>query len=173
MKAIRYFFSAILTIVLLLSACTDTNDGVYVAPISISEKIQGSWAAISVKQIDEIAKTNGQTPTDLSLTTKFNFSTFAIHLNVDEKNNPTTFQISGTSPALMSTSGYWDLAHLFPNTDTTPSQIILYSDAAKTQKTATLDITGMPGSVKILEFRFTRKANGVAFVSYIYRLVPN
>ena len=54
MKAIRYFFSAILTIVLLLSSCTDTNDGAYVAPISISEKIQGSWAAISVKQIDEI-----------------------------------------------------------------------------------------------------------------------
>ena len=173
MKTIKYFFAIIFTVTMLLASCTDTNDGVYVAPISISEKIQGSWAAISVKQIDEIAKTNGQTPTDLSLTTKFNFSTFRILLNVDENNNPTNYQISGTSPVLLPTSGYWDLAHLFPNTDTTPSQIILYSDAAKTQKTTTLEITGTPGSVKILEFRFTRKANGVAFVSYIYRLVPN
>lgn len=162
-----FLFSGILT------SCSTLDDGTPVDPITISEKIQGNWAALSVKQTDEIAKTNNQTPSDLSLTTHFNFSSFGIALNVDSKNLPTTYQVTGISPALFPTEGFWGLAYLYPNTDTTPSQIYLYSDEAKTIKTATFDITSMPGSMKILEFRFMRKTKGVAFVSYTYRLVPN
>lgn len=173
MKTIKYPFALFLFLVMLFSACNETNDGTYVAPISTSEKIQGNWAAISVNQIDEVAKAIDKTTSPLYLTTLFNFSTFSITFNVDATTNlPTTYQIGGNSPALFPTSGFWNLANLYPNTDTTPSQIILFSDADKTIKTATLDITIMPGSVKTLELRFTRKTKGVAFVSYTFKLSP-
>jgi hypothetical protein len=173
MKTIKYPFAIILFLTMQFSACTETNDGTYVAPISISEKIQGNWAAISVNQIDEVAKAIDKTTSPLYLTTQFNFSTFNITFNVDATTNlPTTYQISGSSPALFPTQGYWNLANLYSNTDTTPSQIILYSDAEKTVKTATLDITTMPGAIKTLELRFTRKTKGVAFVSYTFKLSP-
>ena len=67
MKTIRLSLAVLFTIALSLTSCTDTNDGTYVTPISISEKIQGTWAAISVKQTDETAKTAGQNTTDMGL----------------------------------------------------------------------------------------------------------
>lgn len=170
MKNISRILVAFIVTVGIFSACTDTNDGTYVAPISISEKIHGTWAAISVKQTDEIAKTAGQTPTDLGLSRQFNFTSFHVLFNTDDKNNPTSYSISGDAPALIPASGYWNMPNLFINTDATPNEIYLYADAAKTQKTATLTLASVPGLLDVFEFKLTRRSNGVAFVSYTYRL---
>ena len=165
----RYFL--LFTVVLLaLIACTDTNDGTFVAPISVSEKIHGTWAAISIKQTDEIAKTAGQTPTDLGLSRQFNFTSFHILFNTDDKNNPTSYTISGDAPALLPISGYWSMPNLFINTDATPNEIYLYANESKTVKTATLTLGSVPGLLDVFEFKLTRRTNGVAFVSYTYRL---
>ena len=170
MKTIRYPFALILFLALQFTACTDTNDGSYVAPISIGEKIHGTWAAISVKQTDEIAKTAGQTPTDLGLSRQFNFTSFNVLFNTDDNNNPTSYNITGDAPALIPTSGYWSMPNLFINTDTTPNEIYLFTDQAKTQKIATLALSSIPGLLDVFEFKLTRRTNGVAFVSYTYRL---
>lgn len=155
---------------MVFSFCVDTNDGNYVAPISISEKIQGTWAAISVKQTDEIAKTAGQTPTDLGLSRQFNFTSFKVVFSTDANNNPTSYAINGDAPALIPTAGFWSMPNLFINTDATPNEIYLYSDAAKTQKIGTLTLGSVPGLLDVFEFKLTRRSNGVPFVSYTYRL---
>ena len=170
MKTIRLSLAVLFSITLLLTSCTDTNDGTYIAPISIAEKIHGNWAAISVKQTDEIAKTAGQTPTDLGLSRQFNFTSFNVLFNNDDKNNPTSYSITGDAPALIPTSGYWNMPNLFINTDVTPNEIYLYADQAKTIKTATLTLDSVPGLLDVFEFKLTRRTNGVAFVSYTYRL---
>jgi len=174
MKAIKYSYALLLlAFALHFTACTETNDGSFVAPITTYEKIQGSWSATSVKQTDEIAKANSEKVTEMALTDQFSFSTFTIKLNVDAQNQPTTYQIGGASPKFFPTDGYWSLAYAYPNTDATPSQIILYSDSQKATKTATLDIMTMPGSVKTLELKYTRKTKGIPFISYSFLLSPS
>lgn len=170
MKTIKFPIALLMCLALQISACTDTNDGSYVAPISISEKIHGSWAAISVKQTDEIAKAAGQTPTDMGLTRQFNFTSFNVVFNTDDKNIPTSYAITGDAPALIPTSGYWSMPNLYINTDATLNEIYLFADQAKTQKTATLTLGSVPGLLDVFEFKLTRRSNGVAFVSYTYRL---
>ena len=170
MKTTSRSFLILLVILTTFFACTDTNDGTYVAPISVAEKIHGTWAAISVKQTDEIAKTAGQTPTDLGLSRQFNFTSFNVLFNADENNNPTSYSITGDAPALIATNGYWSMPNLFLNTDATPNEIYLYADQAKTQKIATLTLGSVPGLLDVFEFKLTRRTNGVAFVSYTYRL---
>ena len=170
MKTIRLSLAVLFTIALSLTSCTDTNDGAYVTPISVSEKIHGNWAAISVKQTDEIAKTAGQTPTDLGLSRQFNFTSFNVQFNTDDKNNPTSYAITGNAPALIPASGYWSMPNMFINTDATPNEIYLYVDQAKTQKIAALTLGSVPGLLDVFEFKLTRRTNGVAFVSYTYRL---
>ena len=170
MKTIRLSLAVLFTIALLLTSCTDTNDGTYIAPISISEKIQGTWAAISIKQTDEIAKTAGQTTTEMGLSRLFNFITFNITFNTDAQNKPTTYLIKGDAPVLIPVSGYWDMPSLFINTDSSPNEVYLYSDEAKTLRTATLTVNSVPTLLDVFEFKLTRKSNGVAFVSYTYRL---
>jgi hypothetical protein len=170
MRTIHYYFVVFMTMTLFFSSCADTNDGTYVAPISVAEKIHGTWAAISVKQTDEIAKTAGQTPTDLGLSRQFNFTSFHVAFNADDKNNPTSYTITGDAPALIPTSGYWSMPNLFINTDATPNEIYLFTDQAKTQKIAALTLGSVPGLLDVFEFKLTRRTNGVAFVSYTYRL---
>jgi hypothetical protein len=142
---------------LMLSACASTDDGSYVAPITQYEKIGGNWILNSVTQTDETT-TNAMTLTDV-----FSFDTFGIKLNTDSLNNPTTFEVSGNAPALLPTSGSWKLANPFVNSDGTSAQIVLND---KTN----LTVTAVPGANKVLEFKLTRKSNGVAFVSYTYNL---
>jgi len=155
---------------ILFTSCATTDDGVYVAPISIAEKISGQWSAISVKQTDEIAKAAGESETDLGLSRQFSFISFSIDFGTDDKKNPTYYTVTGDAPALIPVSGFWGMPNLFTNTDTSPNEIYLYADQAKTIKTATLTLSSVPGLLDVFEFKLTRRTNGVPFVSYTYRL---
>lgn len=172
MKVILKHFLAFifLSAVVSFTACNDTDDGHFVEPITLFEKIQGEWIVKSVKQIDEIAKTNAQSPSEMTLTNQFDLSTFTIKLNVDNNNQPTSYEVGGTAPAFFPTSGFWSLDYPFPNTDASATVMILYSDASKTKETGTLTVTATPGATDVLELKFTRKTKGADFVSYVYNL---
>ena len=108
----------------------------------------------------------------MTLTDQFSFSTFTINLNVDSNNEPTNYQIGGTAPKFFPSEGYWSLEYPFQNTDGSASIINLYSDASKATQVAQLSVTAIPGSNKVLELKFSRKAKGVTFASYVYQLSP-
>ena len=152
--------------------CKKTEDGSYVAPITISEKLNGTWVLTELIQVDEIAKSNAEADTakvQQKLTNYLNFPSLTVTFSVDENNLPTSYAIAGTAPALLSPSGYWKLDMSYPHTDNSVSRIFLYSDQAKTIQTATLYITAIPGSLPVLQFSLTRKVNGIPFVSYNYK----
>jgi hypothetical protein len=144
-------------------SCNDTDDGSYVAPITLYEKVSGKWMLNSIKQVDEISSQS------MALTSSLSFDSFAIDLNTDAKENPTTFTVEGTAPAILPTSGTWEMGNKFTNSDGTAAKILLHG----TNKTYTLTVTNVPGSDKVLEFKLTRKAKGKAFVSYVYNLIPD
>ena len=149
-----------------LTACNNTEDGSYVAPITLSEKINGKWVLNSIKQVDEIAAKN------IDLSGQLNFMSFNIDLQADAENIPTTFSVTGNAPALLPASGNWEMEHSFTNSNGTPARIFLYNGTDKSQKAAVLTVTATPGTNRVLEFKLTRKQGGKAFVSYIYNLVP-
>lgn len=152
-------------------SCNVNEDGSYVRPIKIYEKVNGTWQLLSLKMIDETAKSAGITPDEMSLTDQFTFNSFAITLNVDAENNATTYTVTGTAPELLESNGFWDLDNEFPLTDGTPVKIILYSDAGKTQKTNQVSVSSMPGAVDEMELKLTHYSNQVAYVSYLYKLI--
>lgn len=168
MRALKLMNALLLSLIVgvCLMACNDTDDGSYVAPITLGEKIQGKWVLNSIKQVDEIA---GQA---MTLTGLFSFTSFSIDFEADAENTPTTFTVEGNAPSLLPTSGSWAMEHSFTNADGTASKIFLYSDVSKSAKTAELTVTSVPGANRVLEFKLTRKAKGQAFVSYVYNLVP-
>ena len=60
MKALKSLYALLLLSLMtgaFFTACNDTDDGSYVAPITLGEKIQGKWTLKSIRQVDE---TNGQ-----------------------------------------------------------------------------------------------------------------
>lgn len=173
MKTSEYFYTLLLMVLVLpFTACNDTDDGSYVAPITVYEKINGDWKITSLKQVDEIAKANSQSPSEMTLTGEFGFSTFSISLNVDAGSDPTSYKIGGSAPMFFPPEGYWSLDYSFHNTDGSPNVINLFSDAGKTTPVGELYITSIPGSTRAMELRFTRHSKGVAFVSYVYQLSP-
>ncbi len=143
--------------ILLICSCASTEDGNYVAPITQYEKIGGNWILNSITQTDET------TTSTMDLTNVFNFNSFGISLNLDSENNPTTFTITGNAPALLPTSGTWKLANAFVNSNGSSAKILLNNNVD-------LTITAVPGTNAILEYKLTRKNNGVSFVSYTYNL---
>lgn len=171
MKRECYILLLLFVVLLSLGSCTKTDDGSYVHPITLYEKISGTWALSSVKMVDEIAVVHASSLTEVDLTTQLNFSTFKLVLNVDESGNPTTYQVQGDVPELFAKTGYWQLDNPYPHTDASASKILLYSDVAKTQLTDQLTITTIPGSTAVLEFKLTRSTTDqVPFVSYQYKL---
>ncbi len=153
-----------------LTACQQLDDGDFTEPITMYEKLPGTWNLVSLTQIDERALANGDKVTEVDLTSLF--ETFSITLNVDAAKQPTTYTITGSAPALLPVEGYWKLSNDFQNWDGTPLTLVLYSDASKTQPTAQVQVTTVPGNDRTLGFTLTRKTNGVAFVSYNYKLTP-
>lgn len=173
MKTSKYSYALLLMVLILpFTACNDTDDGSYVAPITVYEKINGDWEITSLKQIDEIAKANSQSPSEMTLTGQFDFSTFSISLNVDADKEPTSYKVGGSAPKFFPSEGYWSLDYSFHNPDGSPNVINLFSDADKTTPVGELYVTSIPGSTRAMELRFTRKSKGVAFVSYVYQLSP-
>lgn len=142
------------------SSCASTDDGDFVQPITQYEKIGGHWTVNSVTQTDEVTKNT------MDLTNVLGFDSFSIDLNVDSDNNPTTFHVSGSAPALLPTDGNWSLDNSFVNSDGSSAVINLGSQAH-------LTVTAVPGANPILEFKLARKDNGVDFVSYTYNLTSN
>lgn len=161
-----FLLSSLFTAGLCLTACNDTEDGSYVTPITLGEKINGKWMLSSIKQVDET------TSKDIDLSGQLDFMSFSIDLQADEANRPTTFSVSGNAPALLPASGSWDMEYPFTSSEGTPARIFLYNGNDKTQRAAVLTVTAVPGANRILEFKLTRKQKGKAFVSYIYNLVP-
>lgn len=169
MKALKPLYALLLLSLMsgtIFTACNDTDDGSYVKPITLGEKIHGKWTLSSMKQVDE---TNGQS---LDLSGRFNFTSFSIDLKADADNNPTTFSVEGSAPALLPASGSWNMENPFTNADGTASKIILYSDASQSTKVGELTVTATPGANRVLEFKLTRKVKGQPFVSYVYNLLP-
>jgi hypothetical protein len=156
----------------LIISCSKTNDGIYTPPITLYEKIGGTWKTTTIKEVDEIAKASSTKPDEVDLTKKFNFNTFVITLSVDENFQPTTYAVTGTAPNLFEPTGYWKLDSPFPHADNISTKIMLYSDEAKTQLTDQFSVTAIPGAKSALSFNLTRKSDGVSFVTYQYVLKP-
>lgn len=154
--------SAALLPAMVLTSCSTVDDGSYVAPITLYEKIGGTWALNSMTQTDE------GTSATVSLTNALEFDTFVIRLQTDSENRPTTFSVEGRAPKLLPLSGNWSMDYDFTKSDGTASRILLEADG----KTTALTVTALPGSDNKLGFRLTRRANGQALVSYTYGLTP-
>lgn len=146
--------SAVMVTGLAFTSCEDTEDGSYVPPITLGEKIAGQWQLSSITQIDE---TNAKT---MDLTGQFDFATLGLDLKEDG-----TYAVSGSAPAFIPTLGTWKMANDFVNSDGSPAQIILNDNMV-------LTITAVPtGGTSHLKFKLTRKTKGIAFVSYEYDLM--
>lgn len=152
--------------------CYQTDDGSYVAPITIYEKINGSWSLDQLTLVDEYAKANAITPDNDDLTSWFNYQTFQIKFSVDENDEPTSFEVTGDVPELFLKSGYWSLSSSYPNTDLSAVRINLYSDASKTDIVDQLRLTSIPGAQETMEIQLVRESNGIAYASYLFNLSP-
>ena len=175
MKALKplYAFLFLFIVVTAFMACNDTDDGKFVKPITLYEKVNGDWLLTNLSLIDETANALGISPKEISLFDQFDFVTFGLALNVDDDDQPTTYQVTGTAPELFPASGYWALNSPFPTTTGTFPLVNLYSDAAKTVLTGQLSITTTPGSVAEMDLKMTRFTGGVAYASYQYKLIKN
>lgn len=156
----------------LISSCYKTDDGTYTEPISIYEKMVGTWETTKVTQFDLIAVAAATKPDQVNLTNQFSFKSFSLSLNSDESYNPTTFTVNGTSPELFIKSGYWKLNNPFPNTDGSPLIIELYTDEAKSQLVDELSLSLVPGAKASLQFDLIRNTNNIPYVSYQYLMKP-
>ena len=141
---------------MLFTSCATTDDGDYVAPIQLTEKIGGNWVLNTIVQTDE---TNA---TELALTSLLGLDTF--NLNLSEGGQ---FSVSGNAPKLLPTSGTWELDNNFVKSTGDAIQLILKGS----EGIATLTVTATPGAKPELGFQLTRKQGGQAFVSYKYSLV--
>ena len=150
--------------------CTNTDDGSYVDPITLYEKVNGNWGLTNLKMVDESAKANAIEPHEENLSTFFSYEDFKINFSVDEKNQPTSYEVTGDVSPLFAPKGYWKLASDFQQTNASAVKIYLYSDAQKTQKTDELRITSVSGSNDEMEIQLVRSSGGSAFVSYVFKL---
>lgn len=175
MKALKPLYALLLMSLMtgaFFVACNDSEDGSYVEPITLYEKLQGTWGLRTLQQVDEAGKASGAKYTTMDLTESFDFTSFGLELQLDEKKRPTSFTVKGNAPALFPTGGYWDLSNEFYNTDGSPTVMYLYSDAAKSQKIGQLTVSSVPGSTAILGLKLTRSLKGKVFISYNYELAP-
>jgi len=172
MKKSKHFLGCLLLLFMILpfGACDPvTDDGSYVDPITLYEKIGGKWNLADIRQIDETAKAAGISPNEIDLYAQFSFGSLSIELGTTN-NQPGSYEVTGAAPELFPNKGFWKLDTEFPYADGTAPKVLLYSDAAKTAKIGELSITSMPGAKQEMELKLTRTAKGVPFVSYIYSL---
>lgn len=154
----------------LLVSCEKTDDGSYCAPIKLYEKINGNWALNEIIQVDETAKITGIMPNEISLFNQFGFDNFKITLVTDESLKPSSYKVSGSVPELFPKEGFWDLNSEYPAATGAAPIINLYSDVTKEKLVAQLSIVSLPGAKDEMELKLTRKAAGVPFISYHYKL---
>lgn len=155
---------------LIAIGCNETDDGSFAEPLTLYEKIEGEWTLTNLKMVDEYAKANNLQPSEQNLSTSFNYDTFRIKFNVDEKNQPTTYEVLGNVPPLFQLTGYWNLSSAFQQTTSEATRINLYSDAQKTIKVDELRLTAVPGATDEMEFQLVRTSGGTPFVSYVFKV---
>lgn len=160
----------VLLMAFLFCGCEKSDDGSYVAPITIYEKINGTWGLDKLTYVDDQAKANGISPYQEVMTSLFNFQSFVIQLNVDEANRPTTFSVEGEAPVLFLESGYWELDSEYPNTDLTAVKINLYDSASKDKIVDQLRLTSIPSGQGAMEIQLVRVSNGTNYASYVFNL---
>ncbi|MFB2121013.1 DUF5004 domain-containing protein [Parapedobacter sp. 2B3] len=153
-----------------VTACKKVENGKFVEPITLYEKIKGSWQLTDLVQIDETAKISGIKPDEISLLGQFEAASLQLTLDVDADNQPTAYRVDGSAPELFPNGGFWDLDTAFPYADGSAPTIRLYSDAAKTALIGQLTIVSMPGAAPEMGLKLTRSTAGVPFVSYQYKL---
>ena len=170
MRCKSYYLLALLICFFAIS-CDTTEDGSYVDPITIYEKVDGNWGLTNLKMVDDFAKANKIEPNEENLSTYFNYEDFKIKFNVDEKNKPTSYEVTGNVPPLFAPKEYWQLSSDFqPTNQGNHVKIYLYSDAQKTQKTDELRVSSIPGKNGEMEIILTRSSGGTPFVSYVFKL---
>ncbi|CAC9973225.1 protein of unknown function [Flavobacterium sp. CF108] len=169
MRSKSYYWLALFICFFAIS-CDNTEDGSYVDPITIYEKVNGNWGLTNLKMVDEFAKANKIEPSEENLSTFFNYEDFKINFSVDEKNKPTSYEVTGNVPPLFAPKGYWELSSDFQQTNASAVRIYLYSDAAKTQKTDELRVTSVPGNNDEMEFQLVHSSGGTPFVTYVFKL---
>lgn len=152
----------------ILSSCA-TENGVFTEPITMYEKIGGTWNLSRIKQVDELAVANKSGVTEIDLTDYF--ESFSISLNETSPGVPSTFSSSG-APEILPAGGYWKLDREFQNWDGKPVKVQFFSESACSTKIGEVAITSVPGSVPLMELTLTRISNGTSFVSYVYTLIP-
>lgn len=150
-----WLLSALAPMMLFMS-CATTDDGDYVAPIQLSEKIGGNWVLNSIVQTDE---TNA---TELALTSLLGFDTFSLNLSDGGQ-----FSVSGNAPKLLPTTGTWELDKNYVKSTGDATQLILMGS----EGIVTLTVTTTPGAKPELGFQLTRKQGGQPFISYKYSLI--
>ena len=168
MKCKSFFWLVVISF--LAISCNEFDDGSYVAPITIYEKVNGEWSLMNLKMVDQYAKLNAIEPSEQNLSAMFNYEDFKLKLNVDENMNPTSYEVIGNVPPLFPPNGFWELSSPYQQTDASASKIYLYSDAQKTTMTDELRLTSVPGSNEEMEIQLIRVSGGAAFVSYIFKL---
>jgi hypothetical protein len=170
MKKNKYLLGCLLLLFLAFSfiGCEPvTEDGSYVEPVSLYEKIGGEWNLSDLVVVDE---NSTQAKKEIPLSGHLGFDHFVLNLNLDAENKATSFRIETEAPRLIPTEGYWDLDRAFTDPFGASPVIILYSDAAKTNKTGTLVVMTVPGNNPEMELKITRSNAGKAYVSYVYKL---
>jgi hypothetical protein len=156
----------------ILFGCYETEDGDIVEPVTVYEKVNGTWGLSSLIYVDEFAQANNLEPIEQNLTDWFNFSTVVLTLTVNDQNQPTDYLLEGDVPELFPNSGYWELSSPFPTTNTRPITINLYTDSSKSNLTGTLRLISIPGAIETMEFQLQRTSNEIPFISYNYKFFP-
>lgn len=170
----RYKIIYLLVLIALFAiGCDEVDDGHQADPITLYEKIEGSWSLMSLKMVDEFAKANAIEPNEQNLSALFHYEDFKINFMVDDKMQPTTYEVLGEVPSLFEPVGYWELSSAFQQTNGTAVRIRLYSDAQKTHMTDELRLTSVPGGNQEMEIQLVRESGGTPFVSYVFKLAAN
>ncbi len=160
-------------VIMIFGSCNSNDDGSYTPPITLYEKVNGSWTLTNLKMVDEFAKANGIEPNEQNIGSWFNYDTFQMNLEVNDQNEPTTYEVLGDVPLLFPPSGYWRLSTDFQLTTPHPAKIFLYDDAQRTQLLETLNVTSVPGSNNQMEVQLQRISGGAPFITYIFKLTSN
>lgn len=154
-------------------SCQKIDDGEFVEPITIFEKIKGDWTLSSLTYVDDYAKSINLEPYEYNLSGWFNFDNLSISLSVDDNNKPTSFLINGSVPEIIPLNGFWNLSSPYPSTNLEPLLINLYDDAQNNNLIGTLNLTSIPGANNFMEIRLIHSSSQLPFSTYVFKFYPS
>src|SRR5690606_36723271 len=89
-------------------SCKKMENGSFVEPITLYEKVKGSWQLTDLVQVDETAKIAGIKPAEISLYGQFDVACLQLTLDVVANYLPTAHQVTRSAPELSPNGGFWD-----------------------------------------------------------------